>query len=165
MIIWITGVAGAGKSTVMREILKKNNIHNNLLILNKSSTLDNYRDSMNNFISLIKENYEKYDYIVFEGLKWESSRFVILNEFIKLKYIFKIFYLNVPREIIYERRKKRGRPNEKKFSMEEIYKQFFKSEKYNNLLLKNFKEIEIRNNINHNDLKLITKEIYELIRN
>ena len=25
MIIWITGVAGAGKSTVMREILKKNN--------------------------------------------------------------------------------------------------------------------------------------------
>ena len=49
--------------------------------------------------------------------------------------------------------------------MEEIYKQFFKSEKYNNLLLKNFKEIEIRNNINHNDLKLITKEIYELIRN
>ena len=31
--------------------------------------------------------------------------------------------------------------------------------------LKNFKEIEIRNNINHNDLKLITKEIYELIRN
>ena len=53
MIIWITGVAGAGKSTVMREILKKNNIHNNLLILNKSSTLDNYRDSMNNFISLI----------------------------------------------------------------------------------------------------------------
>lgn len=165
MIIWITGVAGAGKSTVMREILKKNNIHNNLLILNKSSTLDNYRDSMNNFISLIKENYEKYDYIIFEGLKWESSRFVILNEFIKLKYIFKIFYLNVPREIIYERRKKRGRPNEKKFSMEEIYKQFFKSEKYNNLLLKNFKEIEIRNNINHNDLKLITKEIYELIRN
>ena len=162
MIIWITGVAGAGKSTVMREILKKNNIHNNLLILNKSSTLDNYRDSMNNFISLIKE---KYDYIIFEGLKWESSRFVILNEFIKLKYIFKIFYLNVPREIIYERRKKRGRPNEKKFSMEEIYKQFFKSEKYNNLLLKNFKEIEIRNNINHNDLKLITKEIYELIRN
>ena len=149
----------------MREILKKNNIHNNLLILNKSSTLDNYRDSMNNFISLIKENYEKYDYIIFEGLKWESSRFVILNEFIKLKYIFKIFYLNVPREIIYERRKKRGRPNEKKFSMEEIYKQFFKSEKYNNLLLKNFKEIEIRNNINHNDLKLITKEIYELIRN
>ena len=124
MIIWITGVAGAGKSTVMREILKKNNIHNNLLILNKSSTLDNYRDSMNNFISLIKENYEKYDYIIFEGLKWESSRFVILNEFIKLKYIFKIFYLNVPREIIYERRKKRGRPNEKKFSMEEIYKQF-----------------------------------------
>ena len=101
MIIWITGVAGAGKSTVMREILKKNNIHNNLLILNKSSTLDNYRDSMNNFISLIKENYEKYDYIIFEGLKWESSRFVILNEFIKLKYIFKIFYLNVPREIIY----------------------------------------------------------------
>ena len=165
MIIWITGVAGAGKSTVMREILKKNNIHNNLLILNKSSTLDNYRDSMNNFISLIKENYEKYDYIIFEGLKWESSRFVILNEFIKLKYIFKIFYLNVPREIIYERRKKGGRPNEKKFSMEEIYKQFFKSEKYNNLLLKNFKEIEIRNNINHNDLKLITKEIYELIRN
>ena len=165
MIIWITGVAGAGKSTVMREILKKNNIHNNLLILNKSSTLDNYRDSMNNFISLIKENYEKYDYIIFEGLKWESSRFVILNEFIKLKYIFKIFYLNVPREIIYERIKKRGRPNEKKFSMEEIYKQFFKSEKYNNLLLKNFKEIEIRNNINHNDLKLITKEIYELIRN
>ena len=165
MIIWITGVAGAGKSTVMREILKKNNIHNNLLILNKSSTLDNYRDSMNNFISLIKENYEKYDYIIFEGLKWESSRFVILNEFIKLKYIFKIFYLNAPREIIYERRKKRGRPNEKKFSMEEIYKQFFKSEKYNNLLLKNFKEIEIRNNINHNDLKLITKEIYELIRN
>ena len=165
MIIWITGVAGAGKSTVMREILKKNNIHNNLLILNKSSTLDNYRDSMNNFISLIKENYEKYDYIIFEGLKWESSRFVILNEFIKLKYIFKIFYLNVPREIIYERTKKRGRPNEKKFSMEEIYKQFFKSEKYNNLLLKNFKEIEIRNNINHNDLKLITKEIYELIRN
>ena len=165
MIIWITGVAGAGKSTVMREILKKNNIHNNLLILNKSSTLDNYSDSMNNFISLIKENYEKYDYIIFEGLKWESSRFVILNEFIKLKYIFKIFYLNVPREIIYERRKKRGRPNEKKFSMEEIYKQFFKSEKYNNLLLKNFKEIEIRNNINHNDLKLITKEIYELIRN
>ena len=165
MIIWITGVAGAGKSTVMREILKKNNIHNNLLILNKSSTLDNYRDSMNNFISLIKENYEKYDYIIFEGLKWESSRFVILNEFIKLKYIFKIFYLNVPREIIYERRKKRGRPNEKKFSIEEIYKQFFKSEKYNNLLLKNFKEIEIRNNINHNDLKLITKEIYELIRN
>ena len=165
MIIWITGVAGAGKSTVMREILKKNNIHNNLLILNKSSTLDNYRDSMNNFISLIKENYEKYDYIIFEGLKWESSRFVILNEFIKLKYIFKIFYLNVPREIIYERRKKRGRPNEKKFSMEEIYKQFFKSEKYNNLLLKNLKEIEIRNNINHNDLKLITKEIYELIRN
>ena len=165
MIIWITGVAGAGKSTVMREILKKNNIHNNLLILNKSSTLDNYRDSMNNFISLIKENYEKYDYIIFEGLKWESSRFVILNEFIKLKYIFKIFYLNVPREIIYERRKKRGRPNEKKFSMEEIYKQLFKSEKYNNLLLKNFKEIEIRNNINHNDLKLITKEIYELIRN
>ena len=83
----------------------------------------------------------------------------------KTKINFQIFYLNVPREIIYERRKKRGRPNEKKFSMEEIYKQFFKSEKYNNLLLKNFKEIEIRNNINHNDLKLITKEIYELIRN
>ena len=59
MIIWITGVAGAGKSTVMKEVLKKTNTNNNVFTLNKSSTLDNYRHSMNNFISIIKENYEK----------------------------------------------------------------------------------------------------------
>lgn len=165
MIIWITGVAGAGKSTVMKEVLKKTNTNNNVFTLNKSSTLDNYRHSMNNFISIIKENYEKYDYIIFEGLKWDSSRFVILNEFIKLQYIFYIFYLDVPKEIINKRRKQRGRPREKKYSMKELDKEFFKSKKHNDLLLKNFKNIKVRNNINCNDLKLITKEIHEFIKN
>jgi len=167
MIIWITGAAGSGKSIIMREVLKKNNINKNIFTLNKSSTLDNYRKKRENFISFIKENYKKYDHIIFEGLKWSSSRYVILNEFIKLKYDFKIFYLDVPKKIINQRRKERGRPREKKISIEQLDKEFIKSKIHNDLLIKNkyfSKNIKVRNNINHNDLNLITKEIYELIK-
>ena len=167
MIIWITGAAGSGKSIIMREVLKKININKNIFTLNKSSTLDNYREKRENFISLIKENYKKYDHFIFEGLKWSSSRYVILNEFIKLKYDFKIFYLDVPKKIINQRRKERGRPREKKISIEQLDKEFIKSKIHNDLLIKNkyfSKNIKVRNNINHNDLNLITKEIYELIK-
>lgn len=89
--IVISGPSGAGKGTLIREILK----NNNFLKAVSCTTRDMRSDEINkldyNFISLkeFKEKLEKNDF--FEAVEYDGNYYGILNEYLKITDKHKLF--------------------------------------------------------------------------